>query len=144
MRKLVLTALAAVGLLGCKQDAARDVDQVREAKDKQAEATLEYEQAKSADTSEYAKLKAGTKKIIADNERRIAEFRLSIKDKTAGERTRLNERIESLEARNEELRKDLDRFGDRADERWDSFKARVNKNVEDIRRDIDDLRNDNK
>ncbi len=144
MRKLALSAVVALSLLGCKQDAAREVEALREAKDKQAEATVEYEQAKAADTSEYAKLKAGTKKIIADNERRIAEFRLSIKDKTADERGRLNERIESLEVRNEELRRDLDRFGDRTDEKWETFKARVNKNVDDIRRDIEDLRQDSK
>lgn len=144
MKKIVCYAVIALGLMGCKSENESNKEAFRQAKDKQAEATVDYEHSQAADTSEYALLKAGTKKIIADNERRIAEFRLSLNDKTAQERARLNQRIEALEARNQKLGRDLDRFGEQADEHWDTFKTRVSKNVEDIRRDIKDLRNDEK
>ena len=52
----------------------------------------------------------------------------------------MNARIDKLEAKNNELKSDLDKFGDKADEKWDSFKTRVKKSVDDIDKDINDYK----
>lgn len=137
---IAAAAMIAIGSTSCKSDTEKAEDEVVEATAEQAEATAEFENTKAADTSDYAVLKAGTKKMIADNEKRIAEFRLKANKETADERARLNTRIDKLEARNNELREDLNRFGDKAGEKWDAFKARVDKSANDIKTDINDYK----
>lgn len=142
MKKIIsmFAASVLIAATGCKSDTQEAHEDVVEATAEQAEATAEYENAKAADTSDYALLKAGTKKLIADNEKRIAEFRVKANSETADERAKLNARIDRLEAKNNELKADLERFGDKADEKWDAFKARVKKSVDDIDKDIDDYK----
>lgn len=142
MKKFVsiLAASILAAATGCKSDTKEAQQDVVEATAEQAEATADYEQAKAADTSDYALLKAGTKKLIADNEKRIAEFRVKANSETADERAKLNARIDKLEAKNNELKADLEKFGNKADEKWDAFKTRVQKSVDDIDKDIDDYK----
>lgn len=137
---LAAASLLAIGVSSCKSDTKEAQDEVVGATQEQAEATAEYENAKAADTSDYAVLKAGTKKLIADNEKRIAEFRVKANSETAENKAKLNAQIDKLEARNNELKQDLDEFGDKVDEKWDAFKARVDKSANDIKTDIDNYK----
>ena len=135
-----LALLAGLFTASCKTDTQEAKEDVIEATDKQAEATADFEQTKAADTSDYAVLKAGTRKLIADNEKRIAEFRVKLTGETAQNKEILEKRIDKLEARNNELKSDLDRFGDKAGEKLDAFRDRVNKSVKDIKTDIDEYK----
>ncbi|RZJ65189.1 MAG: hypothetical protein EOO50_14860 [Flavobacterium sp.] len=130
----------AIGTTSCKSDKQDAQEDVVEATADQAEATADYENAKAADTSDYAILKAGTKKLIADNEKRIAEFRVKANEGSAEEKAKMNARIDKLEAKNNDLKSDLDNFGDKADEKWDAFKTRVKASVDDIDKDINDYK----
>jgi len=137
---IAAAAVLTLGATSCKTDAEKDQQEVVEATAEQAEATAEYENTKAADTSDYAVLKAGTKKLIADNEKRIAEIRVKANNETAENKAKFNAQIDKLEARNNELKSDLDNFGDKVDEKWDAFKARVDKSANDIKTDIDDYK----
>lgn len=144
MKKIIplATAIFAItlGVTSCKTDKKEAQEEVVEATGEQVEATVDYEQAKAADTSDYAVLKAGTKKMIADNDKRIAEFRLKLTDETAENRKKLNVQIDKLEAKNNKLRTSLDSFGEKTGEKWDAFKTRVKKSVDDIDKDINDYK----
>src|SRR4051812_26102934 len=109
----ILGAALLVTAVGCKSDTKDARDKIEEASAEQAEATAEYENAKATDTSDYAILKAGTKKLIADNDKRIAEFRVKANAETADNKAKYNAQIDKLEARNNQLKSDLDQFGDK-------------------------------
>ncbi|RZJ69076.1 hypothetical protein [Flavobacterium sp.] len=141
--KFLSVAAAAVltfGMTSCKSDTKEAQDEVVEATEDQAEATAEYENAKAADTSDYAVMKAGTKKLIADNDKRIAELREKATKESAENKVKFNAQIDKLEAKNDQLEKDLDEFSDKAGEKWDAFKARVEKSANDVKTDIDDYK----
>jgi protoporphyrinogen oxidase len=143
MKKLLPFAaaiLAMASFTACKSDKKQAQQDTIEASKKQLEATEEYEKTKASDTSDYAVLKAGTKKMIADNEKRIAEFRVKLNDETAANRAKLNTRIDKLEAKNNELKASLDSFSDKTGEKWDAFKTRVKRSVDDIDKDIDNYK----
>lgn len=137
---IAAAAVLALSVSSCKSDTKQAEDEATKATAKQAEATAEYENTKAADTSDYAVLKAGTKKVIADNEKRIADFRVKASKETGANKAKLDSQIDKLEAKNNELKSDLDKFGDKADEKWDAFKARVNKSADDIKADIDNYK----
>lgn len=132
---------------GCKSpnEQADDAkDDLKEAQQERAEAQSEYDATQASDTSDYAKLKAGTKKIIADNEQRIAEFKVRLAKENAESRKKLQTQIDSLEARNERLGKQLDAYKAEGEAKWDAFKTRIQKSVDDIERDMDDYNDKHK
>lgn len=128
---------------GCKSpnEQAEDAqDDLMEATEDQARAEAEYDAAKASDTSDYARLKAGTKKVIADNEKRIAEFKVKLANETAENRKKLQVRIDTLEARNQRLNRQIDSYTEEGKSKWEAFKSRVAKSVNDIDRDIDEYK----
>ncbi|MGK4567583.1 hypothetical protein [Flavobacterium sp. 3HN19-14] len=120
------------------EDAKEDVV---DAKQNEAAAEEKYDAVKN-DTavSDYQKLKAGTDKLIADNETRIAEFKVKLKTESAANQKKFQARIDKLEARNNELKADLDSYADTGKEKWDAFKNRVQKSIDDIDKDIQDYK----
>ncbi len=149
MKKYIsITAAAVFSMLlmpSCKHD-AKDIDEakeeVTEARQEQAEANAKADAAEADTLSDYAKLKAKTSSLIADNKTRIAEFKVKLKTESAANRAKFEKQIDALEARNEELQKDLDNWADKGKEGWDAFKTRVQKSVDDINKDIDDYKKD--
>lgn len=119
------------------EDAQEDLG---EAKQEQVEAQSEVDSLSATDASDYAKLKAGTRKVIADNEKRIAEFKLKLAGESAANRKKLQIQIDTLEARNERLGNQLDAYKEEGKAKWDAFKTRVEKSVDDIGKDIDDYK----
>lgn len=137
------STLVALAFGACKSpnDRLDDAqDDLREAQQEQAEAKSEYDATKASDTSDYALLKAATKKIIADNEKRIAEFRLRLNKETAANQKKLQVQIDTLEARNQRLGSQLDGYREEGKAKWDAFRSRVKKSVDDIERDIDEYK----
>lgn len=131
---------------GCKspnEQAEEAKDDLKDAQQEQAEAQSEYDATQASDTSDYAKLKAGTKKIIADNERRIAEFKVKLASENAESRKKLQTQIDTLEARNERLSEQIDSYKAEGEAKWKSFRSRIEKSVDDIERDIDNYKNKN-
>lgn len=146
-RNLYLYSTLIALAFGCKSpnEQADDAkDDLQEAQQEQAKAQAEYDATQATDTSDYAKLKAGTKKILADNERRIAEFKVKLAAESAESRKKLQTQIDSLEARNERLSRQLDDYKAEGKTQWEAFKARVEKNADDIERDLDAYKNKNK
>ncbi|MDI1255102.1 MAG: hypothetical protein PSV16_03295 [Flavobacterium sp.] len=140
----VALLLAGFTFVGCKnsndkiEEAQEDVTV---AKENEVDAEQEFDAVKN-DTavSDYAKLKAATAKLVADNETRIAEFKVKLKTESAANQKKFQVKIDKLEAKNNALKADLDAYTDSGKEKWDAFKNRVQKNVDDIDKDIQDYK----
>lgn len=149
MKKYIsITAAAVFSMMlmsSCKND-AKDIDEANEevidAKQEQAEANAKADAVQNESLSDYAKLKAETSSLIADNKTRIAEFKVKLKTESAANQAKFEKQIDALEAKNEALQKDLDNWADKGKEGWDAFKTRVQKSVDDINKDIDDYKKD--
>ncbi|AWA30142.1 hypothetical protein HYN48_08645 [Flavobacterium magnum] len=147
MKKHIYFAAASIFsvmlLASCKNE-PKDIDDAKEdvieARQDQQAATEKADAAQTDSVSDYARLKAETNKLIADNKTRIAEFKVKLKTESATNQAKFQKQIDKLEARNEELQQDLDSWADKGKERWDAFKSRVAKSVEDINKDIDDYK----
>jgi len=152
MRKTVLVSLGLlvasllvveVAFISCKSNNEKIEDAKEEVVDKQEDQLEAEQEANAVDndtTSEYAKLKAETKVIIAKNETRIAEFKVKLKQETAENKKKWQVQIDKLEAKNNELKEDLDAFTATTKDKWDLFKAKVKKNADDIDKDIEDYK----
>lgn len=90
--------------------------------------------------SGYAKLKAETNEMIVTNERKIAEFKVKMKGEKADIQTSLDKKIAVLEAKNTQLKKDLNEYTEEGKEKWNAFKTRVQKSMDDINKDIEDYK----
>lgn len=146
MKKYISIAaflFAAIIITSCKND-PKDIDEAKEdvmdAKQEQAEANAKADAAQHDSLSDYARLKAETNSLIADNKTRIAEFKVKLKTESAVNQVKFQKQIDDLEAKNEELQKDLDNWAEKGKERWDAFRDRVNKSVKDINDDINDYK----
>lgn len=136
-------ALLAMAFVQCKSPNERvedSKDDLDKAKTEQAEATENYQDVKKDSTSDYAVLKAQTQKVIADNNARIAEFKVKLNTESAANQKKLQVRIDTLDARNNRLQRDLDNYKDEGKAKWDTFKTRVQHSVNDVKKDIDDYK----
>ncbi|WP_146185077.1 guided entry of tail-anchored proteins factor 1 [Flavobacterium pallidum] len=147
MKKHITIAAASIFslmLLGSCKNESKDIedakDDVIEARQDEQIAKEQADAAQTDSVSDYARLKAETNKLIADNKTRIAEFKVKLKTESAANQAKFEKQIDKLEAKNEELQKDLDNWANKGKERWDAFKERVQKSVDDVNKDIDDYK----
>ena len=135
----------ALSLNSCKSNAEKVEDaqeDVIDAKENELEAEKELHEAKTDSVSDYERLKAETKVIVATNKTRIAEFEVKLKQETTQNKAKLQKRIDALEAKNDELEKDIDSFSASTKEKWQTFKARVKKSTDDIEKDIEEYKDE--
>ncbi|WP_291083917.1 hypothetical protein [Flavobacterium sp. BFFFF1] len=148
MKKYISIAAAtvfavALVMASCKnsKDEVKEArEDVNDVKQEQIEAAADANAAKSDSVSDYAKLKAETNKLIADNKTRIAEFKVKLKTESAANQKKFQAQIDQLEAKNEVLQNDLDNWTEKRKVDWNAFKSRVQKSVDDINKDIDDYK----
>jgi len=71
---------------------------------------------------------------------RIQEFKEKLKVETAENKKKFQQQIDKLEAKNNDLKNDLKGYTESGKEKWDVFKTRVQKSVDDINKDINDYK----
>ena len=76
------------------EDAKEDVV---DAKENEMDAQQDLNEAKYENASDYEQFKAATKVIIAENETRIAEFKVKLKDDTAANKAKYQANVDALE-----------------------------------------------
>ena len=135
--------ITGITLTSCKSDnekveAAKE--DVIDAKENELEAESDLQEAKTDSVSDYTRLKAETNALVAKNETRIAEFKVKLKTENAANQKKFQVQIDNLEAKNNELKRDLNNYADAGKEKWDTFKTRVKKSVDDIDKDIEDYK----
>lgn len=115
------------------EDAQEDVV---DAKEDEMDAQQDLNEAKYENASDYEQFKAATKVIIAENETRIAEFKVKLKAESVENQKMYQAKVDALEKRNDQLEDDIDDFKDGASETWNDFKNRIEKSKNDIDADI--------
>ncbi len=145
MKKQTTLVLALLGMafIQCKSPGERVEDSqedLEKAKTEQVEATEKYQEVKNDTASDYAVLKAQTQKVIADNNKRIAEFKVKLVTESSANQKKLQVKIDTLDARNNRLERDLDNYKEEGKDKWNAFKTRVQRSVDDINKDIDDYK----
>jgi transketolase len=139
---LLAASLLVTGALftSCKTDADKVEDaqeEVVDAKENEMDAQQDLNEAKYENASDYVQFKEATKVVIAENETRIAEFKVKLKAESAENKAKWQSKVDALEKRNNELKDDIDDFKEGASENWNDFKNRIEKSKNDIDADIE-------
>ena len=121
------------------EDAKEDVV---DAKENEMDAQQDLNEAKYENASDYMQFKEATKLVIAENETRIAEFKVKLKDDTAANKAKYQANVDALEKRNDQLKDDIDDFKEGANEDWNAFKNRIERSKNDIDADIQQYKRD--
>lgn len=148
MKKSIGLVVASLLLSGatftsCKSNAEKIEDaqeEVVDAKKDEIDAQQDLNEAKYENASDYEQYKAATKLIIAENETRIAEFKVKLKTQSAENQKIYQEKIDLLEKKNDQLEDAIDDFKDGASETWNDFKNRIEKSKNDIEADIENFK----
>lgn len=132
--KLMATGfLLGITLVACQQPE----EKLKEARNEVANAKQDLKDAKREVRAQWEqswlKFKQNSGEELADNERRIIELRKEVNNIDARYRAKYNTRIDELEGRINESRDRINNYRDEGDERWESFKT-------EMRRDMDDLK----
>jgi hypothetical protein len=148
MKKSIVLFVAACLIAGIILTSCKSKDEKAEdvtiAKDSIIQASEDLNKVKSDSISDYAMLKAKTSKLVAENEQKIAEFKMKLKMEASEKQEELQEIINKLEVKNSELKKDLETYTEAGKEKWEAFKERVQKSVDDINKDIENYKKEHK
>ena len=129
----------------CKSNAEKVEDaqeDVVDAKENEMDAQQDLNEAKYENASDYEQFKKATKVVIAENETRIAEFKVKLKDETVANKAKFQANVDALEKRNDQLKDDIDDFKEGANEDWNAFKNRIERSKNDIDADIQQYKRD--
>ena len=132
--------IAGITFTSCKSNAEKVEDaqeDVVDAKMDEMDAQQDLTEAKYENASDYEQFKAATKVVIAENETRIAEFKVKLKAESAENKAKWQAHVDASEKRNDQLEDDIDDFKDGASETWTDFKNRIEKSKNDINADIE-------
>ncbi len=124
----------------CKSNTEKVEDaqeNVVDAKENEMDAQQDLNEAKYENASDYTQFKEATKVVIAENETRIAEFKLKLQAESAENKAKWQTKVDALEKRNDQLENDIDNFKEDANENWNDFKNRIEKSKNDINADIE-------
>jgi len=94
---------------------------------------------KNESVDEWKKFKFETEKKILVNENKIKEIK-GIPDSN----TKLYRQVTTLEKNNNDLRKQMDEFNEEMKVKWESFKVKINHDVNEIGIELQDLQVNNK
>jgi TolA-binding protein len=134
--KFTVTAFAIITVLvSCSSPA----EKVEKAETKVMEANNNLDSAIKNYQTDMNAFRIETANRIAANEKTIAEFNLkTAKDKKEARADYLK-KMAVLEKKNAELKKKLADYKDDGDDKWKTFKAEFNKEMEDLGKSIKDL-----
>lgn len=124
----------------CKSNTEKVEDaqeNVVDAKENEMDAQQDLNEAKYENASDYTQFKEATKVVIAENETRIAEFKVKLQAESAENKAKWQTKVDALEKRNDQLENDVDNFKEDTKENWNDFKNRIEKSKNDINADIE-------
>ena len=136
MKKLILIlAIVVVTLItSCRSAAQRETA----AKNNVVDAKQDLQDTKVDNANEWIKFKTESEAKIADNEKRIAELKVRMKEPGKTFDGLYRTRIEKLEAKNAELKTKLRNY-DGNQTQWKTFKSDFNRDMNEIGNNIKDL-----
>jgi len=140
--------MAGLTFTGCKSPEAKEADakeDVQEAKAdlKEAQQDANATSQKVASAEEWKVFRAESEVKINKNEIRIAELKAKMQKPGTILDPMYEKRIETLEAKNRELRAKMDAY-EKSQSDWESFKTEFNHDMDELGQSLKDFTVDNK
>lgn len=152
MKKALFIPIAAVFTLSALFTSCKPSREEQEAQENVQEAKQEVEEAKEdlaqakrqANAEEWQNFKDEMNATIEKNDARIAEIKRDIKKSGKAADAKLDQKIDALKEKNEELKLRIKTYKNEADSDWESFKREFSHDMDEIGNAFKDLTVDNK
>lgn len=135
--------LSGIVLAGCQSssDKVKNAQEnVQDAKVQVKEAQLELNQALKDSIQQF---KAETNLIIANNETKIAAFKLKIEQANKATKSEYEKAVADLEQKNSELKVKLGNYNDEGADKWQEFKSEFKSDLNKLGKALSDFTTDN-
>lgn len=106
--------------------------EVQEAKSEVKDAQQDLSEAQQAAGADFQQFKNESNQELTDNERKIADLRIEMKQEKKEARIKYEKKIDELEQKNQELKVKLEAYHDDGKSDWKEFKAEVKHDLEGI------------
>ncbi|MFE3867229.1 hypothetical protein ACFX5E_03960 [Flavobacterium sp. LS2P90] len=144
----ITTLLTATVLTGCQTSTKKEEmakDKVADAREDMADAAEELMVAKKEATAEeWKKFKAETNVRITENESRIAELKVKMKNTGNSMDAMYAKKIDELEQKNKQIKIKVDSYKNDTSDDWESFKKEYNHDMDQLSQALKDMAVDNK
>lgn len=135
---LTITALTCISLLSLTS-CDNTAQNVADAKSEVKEANMDLEKANKEHEAEVEKFRKEAAEKIAENEKSIAEFKAR---KAADKKIATddyNKKLEALEHKNSDMKKQMDDYKFTSEEKWELFKTEFSNGLSEIGKAFTDL-----
>lgn len=104
-----------------------------------ATANKNLDQAQKDSISDLKKFKADAILKIEKNDKDIAELKIRKKDTDKEIQKKYNKKVEEIEEKNNALRKQMDGYNERENNKWEIFKKEFNTKIDDLGKSISEM-----
>jgi septal ring factor EnvC (AmiA/AmiB activator) len=133
MKKSIVSMASALLLVGAfSMGCNSSTEKLKDAKEDVVEADAELEKAKAEYLEDMKTYRAEAAERILENEKSIAEFKARVAKDKKEAKSEYNEKIADLEAKNTDMKKQLDNYQDDGFEKWKSFKTEFGKDMDSL------------
>lgn len=147
MKKTIFTLAASMFVAGSILSGCTSQDKkmesaeqnVQDAKADVVDAKQDLTVAQQGEISEFQKFKNESIEEINNNDRRIAELRIEMKNEKREVREKDEKRIDALEKRNHELKEKLEAYHDDGKSDWKEFKTEFRHDLDGIGQSFKDI-----
>lgn len=136
-----LTFMAGLLFVGCKPETKEEKASQEKLQDAKDDLTVAK---KNANAKEWQAFKKSTDSIINENEIRITELKVKMKNTGQSIDAKYKKNIDILEQKNSDLKVKIDTYKNDANSDWQSFKREFNHDMDEIGKALKDLTIDNK
>jgi hypothetical protein len=135
----VATALlSAATITGCESTSSK-AEKVENAKDEVAESKKDLDRATTEYLADVDRYRAETAAKVTANNKSIAEFKTRIASQKKEARVEYENKINALEQKNSDMKKEMDDYKLDGKEKWESFKAEFNHDMNELGKAFKDL-----
>ncbi len=131
-------------LTSCHQSSSSSIDNKEDKLLKAKEEVIEAKQDLNQALKDSIRMfKMDAQAMIAENNRKIDEFKEKIANDKRSARVKYEAKIKDLEGLNKDLQKRLDEFNEENGDKWASFKREFNHDMDEVGNSLRDLTVDN-
>jgi cell division protein FtsX len=128
----VTSFMAGTMFIGCQSSASKvqdAQDKVQDAKDKVVEANQDLDQALRDSILQFRTQSEAT---FNDREKSIADFKARIANEKDENRVKYQKKLAELEQQNTDMKKQLDDYKEAGKDKWDTFKVKFSKDMNNL------------
>ena len=127
-------------LTSCKNNETK----IEDAQENVLDAKKELVEAKQDSLSDYETFKIKINEKITDNELRIKDLKIKAIDGSQKSKSKFNDAVVALEEKNIELKTKINTYSESSQEAWEIFRKDINKTADDLEKEFDEFKSNNK